>query len=397
MISLIPLLQSLSSTPATAVHVASSWFFQLQLGRVIDIDSFYGHVLTAILALGVFLLVLVGTILGKSWVELRRDQRDRAIRRSVRQEFYKQLADPHPDWESLVASFSDIERDVLVEELSRSTKLLEGSKTADLRRLAETLGLREEARAAIDSDSRYRRLWGLKLFIQFGWSADPEWLTAATSQDRDEGEAAIHVLANSPDRITRLAGIELALQFDGLSVYGMQALHRLVRSDSVPLLEQLDRQEISDSAPLSQLLRILARSDTFTGEAPMDGVLQCLDHDSPSVRRAACSVLAEYGWRPDVRDRVDLLIADLFDDPSTAVRIEAYRMLGQWDDAAAQAKLSKAADSETDSRALYTLAAILDENLDRRVEQDETGSIHADLEPLGDVGEIGPNPTRFSE
>lgn len=397
MISFLPLSLSLSGPPVNTLHAASAWFFQLQLGRLIGIDAPYGHVLTAIILLGVFLLVLIGAILGKSWVELRRDRRDRAVRRSVRDGFYEQLANPHPDWESLVASLSEVERDVLVEELSRSTELLEGSKTADLRHLAETLGLREEAIAAVESESRYRRLWGLKLFIQFGWSADPEWLSAATSQDRDEGEAAIRVLANGPDRITRLAGIDLALQYDGLSVYGMQALHRLVRSDPAPLLEQLDRQEISDSALLSQLLRILAHSDTFTGEAPMDGVLECLDHDSSSVRRAACSVLATYGWRPDVRDRVDLTITDLFDDPSTAVRIEAYRMLGQWDDAAAHAKLSRAADSETDSRALYTIAAIFDGDLDRSIEQNATGSSEHDFEPWAGVGEIGPNLTQFPE
>lgn len=379
----------LSSPLSSVIQVYPAWLYPTQIGRLYGPDQSITFVVALILIIGTLLGLLTIGILGKSYLELRRNRHYSAVRRSVRQSFYERLADSDPDWDPLVSSLSDVERRVLVDELARSTELLKGEKTADLSRLAESLELRDNAKSAIQSNSRYRRLWGLKLFIKFGWTADPEWLLNATSAHRDEREAAIRVLANSPDRVTRLAGVEMAFRFDGLSVYGMNALYLLVRDDPTPLLEQLDRQDLTHSTLLAQLLRILVQSDTFTGDAPMDGVLACLDHESAAVRRSACAALADYGWRPDVRDEVDLIISDLFEDPSTAVRISAYEMLGSWGDTAARAKLARAAESEAGSRALFVIARLLRGDAGLFLNRDSRRTLEDNFERWAEVGEIG--------
>lgn len=374
---------------SSGIHAYSAWLYPTQIGRLVRSEESITLVLALITIVGILLVLLIIGTLGKSYLELRRDRNYTAVRRSVRQEFYQQLVDSDPEWDSLVASLSDVERRVLIEELARSTELLKGEKTAELSRLAESLKLRDDAKSAIESNSGYQRLWGLKLFIKFDWTADPEWLLSATSAHRDEREAAIRVLANSPDRVTQLAGVEMALGFNGLSVYGMNALYLLVRDDPTPLLQQLDSQDITHSTLLAQLLRVLEQSDTFTGEGPMDGVLECLDHESIAVRQSACAALADHGWRPDVRDKVDLMISNLFDDPSTAVRISAYEMLGSWGDTAARAKLARAAESETDSRALFDIACILRNDAERFLDRDSRRALERDFEHWAEVGEIG--------
>lgn len=371
------------------IQTYTVWRYPSQIGRLLNTEQSLIIVWALILIVGILLVLLTIGILAKSYLELRRDRHYTDVRSSVRQAFYRRLADSNPDWDSLVSSLSDVERRVLVDELARSTELLKGQKTSDLGRLAELLELRDNAKSAIESNSRYQRLWGLKLFIKFGWTADPEWLLNATSANRDEHEAAIRVLANSPDRVSRLAGVEMAFRYEALSVYGMNALYLLVRDDPTTLLQQLDRQDVTHSTLLAQLLRILKRSDTFTGEAPMKGVLESLDHESEGVLRSACAALEGYGWRPDVRDEVDLKISDLFEHQSTDVRISAYEMLGSWGDTAARAKLARAAESETEPRALFVIARILRGDEARFIDGDSRRAIEADFDQWADVGVIG--------
>lgn len=301
-------------------------------------------------------LLLVAAVLSKAVRNRRRARRETRLETSVRQTVFEGVVATDTDWETVVAEFTERERDVLVGLLERGTELLTGTAAEDLTALAEAIDLRALARSKVESDRRAERLRGLSLFIEFGWTADPEWLLECTSADRDEAEAAIRILGNEPNPVTRLAGVELAMRQPSLSVYGTDALSELLEDDPAPLLEQLDRQDVEEPELLAQLLRVLVHTETATGDAPMGGVLACLDHDSPLVRGAACAVLGKYGWRSEVRDQADLVVSDLFDDPSVRVRIQAYEMLASWGDTAARAKLARAARSETNSRALFAIA-----------------------------------------
>lgn len=347
---------------------------------------------TVLLLLGIVtvtILLLVAAVLSKAVRNAERTRRQTRMEQSVRQTLYEGLAARDPDWEGLVADLSDREEDVLVRLLERGTELVSGSAAEDLSALAEAIDLRERARTKIESEKRYDRLRGLTLFIEFGWVADPEWLLECTSADRDEAEAAIRILANDPNPVTRLAGVEIALRQPSLSVYGTHALSDLLEDDPEPLLQQLDRQDVDEPELLAQLLRVLVHSETATGDAPMAGVLAGLRHDSPIVREAACAVLGKYGWRAEVRDQVDLTVTELFEDPAVQVRIQAYEMLASWGDTAARAKLARAAEAETNPRALFTIARGLGNEAKLFLGPDGTNSMEQRYGSWREVPELG--------
>ncbi|MEF8838063.1 MAG: HEAT repeat domain-containing protein [Haloarculaceae archaeon] len=283
------------------------------------------------------------------------------MEQSLRHAVYAQLSQPDPSWDGLLTEMTDTKQKVLVRLMERGTDLVVGSTADRLHDLTEEMGLRQQARSLIESDDRADRLAGLSLFIEFGWKADPEWLVEETSSDQAEIEAVVHVLANASSPLTRVIGINLAIERGILSVYGTHGLFRLLREDPDLLLERLNRDGVQDPELLVPLLRILTHSKRASEQAPVAAVIANLEHESPLVRGAACGVLGKYGWRGVVRDQVDLIVDELFDDESAYVRIKVYEMLGRWGDAAARAKLAFAAESETNSRALFTIARNLGE------------------------------------
>jgi len=368
----------ISPSPLQAQSGGSTWHF-LETGTVL--------LLLAIVT--VTILLLIAAVLSKAIRNAERTRRKTRLEQSVRRTLYEGLAARDADWEGLVADLSDREEEVLVRLLERGTELVSGSAAEDLSALAEAIDLRERARTKIESENRYERLRGLTLFIEFGWVADPEWLLECTSADRDEAEAAIRILANDPNPVTRLAGVEIALRQPSLSVYGTHVLSDLLEDDPEPLLQQLDRQDVEEPELLAQLLRVLVHSETATGDAPMAGVLAGLRHDSPIVREAACAVLGKYGWRAEVRDQVDLVVTELFEDPAVKVRIQAYEMLASWGDTAARAKLARAAESEANPRALFTIARGLGNEAKLFLDPDGTTSMEQRYGSWREVPELG--------
>ncbi|AUX08089.1 hypothetical protein AArcSl_0436 [Halalkaliarchaeum desulfuricum] len=334
------------------------------------------------------LLIVSGTMtLGKSISEYYADRRREAVEQAVRTQLYERIDADNPrspedddesgrdgqsDLESWITSLSETERDVLESQIRDLVGVISGSDRDRLVEMAELLGLREEAVAGIESGNRHERLRGLSTILAFDWTLETEWLADTLGDSRAEREAAIRLLAVQPTEDDRWLGTDLAFAGGQLSIYGVDSLFRLVRTDPAPLLHHLDRGEIEDTELLVQALLVVGHAKTTTGDPPMEGVVRLLDHDSAPVRAEACRALGGYGWRENIRNVVD--VGALASDPDPKVRIGIYRTLVEWRDRDAVDQLVEAAQRETDPRAKLTAlrglgdeaAWVLETDLDRK-------------------------------
>ena len=352
------------------------------------------------------LLLASGALtLGKSISEYYADRRREAVEETVRTQLYERLdaEDPRdpgtdgeseragqPDLESWIASLSKTDRIVLESQLRDLVGVISGSDRDRLVDIAELLGLREEAVAAIESGNRQERLRGLSTILAFDWTVESGWLAGSLEDSRAEREAAIRLLAIQPTEDDRWLGTDLAFAGEQLSIYGVDSLFRLVRTDPAPLLHHLDRGEIEDAELLAQALLVVGHAEPTTDDPPVEGLVHLLDHDRGHVRAEACRALGGYGWRSEVRDAID--IGALVSDPDPQVRIAIYQTLAEWGDRDAVERLVEAAQREAEPRAKLAALRGLGEEAAWVLETDLDRDSAARLQPWIDVEEtLRPN------
>lgn len=308
---------------------------------------------TLVVWAGIVVLALLltsgGLTLGKSISEYYADRRRDAVAEAVRTRLYDQLDDDAPEISSWVESLSETERNVLEAQVRELVDVVSGSDRDRLVELAVVLGLRDAARESIEDGDRRERLHGLSTLVAFEWEVEANWLTHNLKGNRSEREAAIRILGLEPTERDRRLGVDLAFADGSLSVYGVDALFRLVRENPSPLLSELDCGEVEDPRLLRQALLVVGHAETSVGKAPMGGVVRLLQSEHAVVRAGAVRALGPYGWRDDVRAAVD--IEALVSDPEMEVRVAAYRTLGAWGDRDATELLVAAAETESKQRA----------------------------------------------
>lgn len=307
-----------------------------------------------VLAIALFgvLASLFTLTMGLSIVSHRRDTERDAVRETVRSELLDRLARDDPEWEGWVEGLGSTRRAVLVELLETYLDMLVGEDHDRLVDLAEALGLDRSARTALTSTDQEERCKGLRRLALLEQPVDPAWLLPRISTARVEREAAVPVLALDPDN--RDMAIDLLLDGDHLTGFGMEALYGLIEDHPTPLVERLDAIDAPDL--LAQVLLVLADVPLSDEPIPIDPLTALLEHDDERVRARACLVLASAGWQAELRTRLNL--DALLDDVPT-VRASAYRMLGKWRDESAREHLRAALEVETDRPAKITLVRSL--------------------------------------
>lgn len=310
-----------------------------------------------VLGLAIVLLPLLATTaaltLGMSIRGFREDRRREAVHADVRDDLLARLGRGAPDWRGWVDGLSPLEREVAQAEVEEYLTIIAGGDREVLLDLADALGMDRRARSLVESGSTQGRTQGLRLLALLGRPVDPTWLVDHVGDARTEREAAIPVLSIEGTDRNRKLGIELLLAGGPLTGFGVDALYRLIESDPAMAFRRLADVEPADPDLLAQVLMVLGTVQSTDRTVPLLNVVGYLEADEPEVRARACSVLAGYGWRDDVRDAVD--VGAIRADPDPRVRSSAYRMLGLWGDNEARHHLLVALAGEADPRALVVL------------------------------------------
>jgi hypothetical protein len=301
----------------------------------------------------VALLVTVGTLtLGESIYRRIGDRRRDAVQSDVRFEILERMSDESPDWETWVAGLSEVERDVARTELDTYLRSTEGEEHRRLRELGDALGIASDARATVSDGKRHEKLRALTWLALLDEPVDPATLRRSCTGDSDLRAAAARVLHEAGHPDARSAGTDLLLG-DGqltLSVYGLDTLHQLHRDSPTPLLERA-ATAYTDWRPslIIQVLAVLRYCGPGDRQAPREWIVELTDHELPAVRAAAVTALEPEGWRPELRETVD--VQRLVTDSDPATRQAVYGMLAEWGDATAREHLADAARLESDQRA----------------------------------------------
>lgn len=337
-------------------------FIQVQVGT--DLPNIWtgaGMTTTVVVWLGVTTLAILVTTgvltLGKSFREYRVDRKWADAKQRLLPEIRERENRTDPNWESWLAECSRLERDVARELLLEDLELLEGRNKRALQDLAVELNIDHEAHEYLRSEDHYRRLRGLGILTKLSVEVNPEDISSSIADDQFERDAAIHLLATQNHRRATDVGLELILQGDPMTVYGLEGLHKLIGSNPTPLLEYLAEESVANEKIRSQVLLVLEHAGIPAGNAPMDGVLEAAKHDNSLIRERACRVLGGYGWHPEVREALD--VDALLTDPDVQVRIAAYWMVDEWGDKAARRKLAESTTRESDEHARVQIARAL--------------------------------------
>ncbi|MFW6153113.1 MAG: hypothetical protein ACOC42_02000 [Halobacteriota archaeon] len=312
--------------------------------------------LEVVLGLAIVLVALLVSLfavtMGLALLAHRRDADRDAVRAEVRSDLLDRLGRDDPGWDEWVGGLDPTRRAVVLDVLEAYLEMLTGEDHARLVDLAGVLGLEESARASIDSTDTEARCAGLRQLALLERPVDPAWLLPRITTARVERESAIPVLALEPSN--REMAIELLLEGDHLTGFGMKALYQLIEGDANPLIERLDA--ITSPDLLAQVLLVLAEVPLSDAPTPVEPIIDLLGHEDERIRARACLVLASAGWRADLRERLDL---DALLDDEPLVRAAAYRMLGDWRDERSRERLRNALEGETDRRARISLVRSL--------------------------------------
>lgn len=310
----------------------------------------------------VVLAPLIGTI-GIATVSLsvwkRRAERHREARQQrLSQELLSYLSTDDPDWEMWVETCPAADRRELRRLLSEYLRLLRGSHYDRFCELGEALDMESDARGKLARNSdRFRALTWLALL---GKSVDPNWLTEHCTDTPTLRAAAARVLLNSEHPDAARQGTEILLG-DGatpLSAFGLDVLYQFNNGAENPLLSIAAAHAHEwDCRVLVQVLTVLRFCHVNAFAEQFEWVVPLLEHDSIRVRLAAVGVIERHGWRPTLREQID--IETLFADEDPRVRIGTYMALASWGDAPAlQWLLSGQSAAETQRERLGLCRAI---------------------------------------
>jgi hypothetical protein len=330
-----------------------------------------GFTATVIVWLGIgtlAILITTGALtLGKSVREYRADTRREEAKRRIRPAIRQRSSQDDPDWEAWVTELSSFERRVAADLVLDDLRILEGRQKDRLEALAAALDLDRTARADLESGGHFDRLRALDVLRRIEAAVEPDQVCDQIDDRRSEREAAAQLLAQQSAARATEVGLELLLQGQPMTVYGLDGLHALIGDDPAPVLTFLAERTVSSERLRSQALLVLAEAGVPRGDPPMDAVLEALENQDPVIRERACRVLGSYGWHPEVREalegaagstdieRLDQLVTD----PVPAVRTAAYWMLDEWGDSTARRVLAESAARETDDHARVQIARAL--------------------------------------
>lgn len=299
------------------------------------------------------LLVAVATITIIASIYYRLGDRQReAVRSDVRYGILQRMSANDPDWEAWVADLSAVESEVARTELDTYLRSTEGEEHDRLRDCGDALGIPSDARAMLADGKRHRKLQALSWLALLEEPPDPTILRETCTADSDLRAAGARVLHEADHPAARSVGTELLLGNGdrSLSVYGLDTLYQLHRTNPTPLFERA-AAEYPDWRPsvIIQVLTVLRQCGVAGRDAPKEWIVELTDHDHPAVRAAAVTALEPEGWRAALRETVD--INRLLEDSEATVRRAVYVMLAEWEDEPALEAMADGAIAEPDQRA----------------------------------------------
>lgn len=348
--------------------------------------------------LGVFTLALLVTsailTMGRSVKEYVKDQRRETLQEELRPELRSRIEQVDPGWDAWIASLTDTECTVLKEVMLDELQRVEGKREQRLQSLGDSLNLKEKALNSVRSITHYERLRGLGLLDALGISVTADFLATYLRTDRSEMEVAAHVLASDATNRDKEWALQVLLEYDCLTVYGMEGLFKLFAEDPTLLLEHLARKDVIADGMRHQALLVLERAGIPGTRVDMTGVLESLEHDEPRIRADAYRVLGQYGWHTGVRSEIDH--ERIVSDPSASVRTAAYQMLESWGDSDARGMVAAAVEHETDERARVTLSRALSQKAPESLPELKAEGTFSDTDrswaTISQVIENQPNP-----
>lgn len=309
--------------------------------------------------LGVVLLALLlataGLTVGRSVLAARRDRRQAAIRDRLKADLLATVSGDGPDWTA--RDLSETERQVLMSLIHAHVRVLKGAARDRLADVAVTHHLDETARHRIRTGTPPQQRAALHFLTALGVDIDPNDVITHCRRPMPSRVAATHALLHQPaPELDRLIDYLLG-PGEALSQRGMDVLLDLATRDPTKVLRYArDNHQAWDRPLLIQGLLVIGQGFPQTIDEPLGWVVDIalpdagfVFHGSVDVRRAAIEALRPYGWRRDLRARLDL--ERLLNDPSPRIRRATYRLLAAWGDTDAIEHLIAALPDEPDDRA----------------------------------------------
>lgn len=309
--------------------------------------AFVGGVLLAVVLVG-----FGAFIVGLAGYRDRKRRWEAALGPTVRSRLFERLAESDPDWDSWAARLSEAERAVAADVLDEHLRQLDGDRKAQLVEAAEALDIDGAALRTVRTGDAYEKLSALTWLTLLEAPVDVATLREeCTGTPNLRAGAARLLYAGDRDDKRTVATDFLLAEGTTLSVFGWDTLYRLNRRDPGTLAERATAEQHAWSRSLTvQVLSVIEHA--FPGEesAPIGWITRLLGHESAEIRAAALRALSQYGWRRDVRERID--IDGLARDGSPLVRCALYETLAEWGDPESVVGLLQAIRHETDDRVL---------------------------------------------
>ncbi|WP_331234246.1 hypothetical protein [Natronorarus salvus] len=278
-------------------------------------------------------VLLVGTMtLVLAVRKQRKAHRVEAVKPVTTAELLSRLNEANPFWEDWVTGLSTPERTAVREVGKRLLPQIHGDERVKLQRLVYVLGSTpERLQDDLESGDLYRTLRALSWLALLEYPLAVNTALRTCTWNRNVRTATARVLYENHDPRAKRTGVDLLL-WDGrepLSIFGLDTLYRIVIRKPEYLLSIADQEHGEwEDAVLIQVLTVLQYCQSGISPSSLAWIPLCLDHESPEVRAAALSTLAEYAWNQQLREAV--YIEDHLIDSSPDVRRVAYVVYGRW-------------------------------------------------------------------
>ncbi|MFQ3293617.1 MAG: hypothetical protein ACI8VE_000680 [Natrialbaceae archaeon] len=307
------------------------------------------------------LLVAVALVtLGRSIAGARRDARRDVRRPDLQTAIVERMGAADPEWQAWVAGLDRTERSVAKEILRAYFDLVDGEARESLRGLGRALGIDRTARWNLRTGNRFERLEALSWIALLDVDISIETLRSTCLETPETRAGAARVLYEQDRADAARVGTAFLLEDpDPLSVFGVDTLYQLNKSDPSPLLDRAkEAYGIWSESLLIQVLQVIGKTSPTTADNPLGWIGFLFVSDSLRVRRAAAEAIVGYGWHSDIRAVVD--VDQIRTDESSRVRRAVYRTLAAWDDAPSSDALVDAVRTESDPRSAVVAVEALD-------------------------------------
>lgn len=302
----------------------------------------------------IFLTALSLVTLGLSWWTRRQERLEEQDRQHVRDELFEQIDREPQARESWIAGLSDRERAVLTSLVEHYLRLLSGQERARYQELAAELALGARAEADLTADPLGDRLQAIAMLSLLDHPISYDRLEETCVRSQETREAAARLLLERREEFEQPAARATRLLLwegtEPLSVYGLETLSRLNAGEESPLLD-LAAEHVSkwNTAVVSQVCLVIEHTEQLDPGASIDWLFPLLAHSDPELRAAAVGAFTPFGWREDIRNRLD--VRSLLADPAPVVRKATYALLTEWGGSLGHELLLRAVRSEPNDRA----------------------------------------------